>query len=158
MQIRLADIKDAEQLLQLFHDTITIINSKDYNEEQIAAWVSSAKNSDRIKSKIKEQYFIVAEIDNEIVGFGSLTVTGYLDCMYVHKDHQRKGIANKLIDEIKRQATKWSLKEITTDASITAKPFFEKNGFKVITQQKVYIIDVMLINYKMHCIINAAGA
>ena len=152
MQIRLATIDDAEQLMQLFRDTILTINSKDYNEEQVNAWAATSKNIDRLKTKIKEDYFIVAETDDIIVGFSSITPAGYLDFMYVHKDHQRKGIANKLLHEIKTQATKWKLAEITTDASITAKPFFEKHGFKVITQQKVYIIDVMLANYKMHYI------
>jgi len=153
MQIRPATIDDVEQLAQLFRDTILTVNSKDYNEEQVNAWAATSKNIDRLKTKIKEDHFIVAEIGNVIVGFGSITAAGYLDFMYVHKDHQRKGIASKLLHEIKTQAIKWKLAEITTDASITAKPFFEKNSFKIITQQKVYIIDVMLINYKMHCII-----
>jgi len=150
MQIRLATIDDAEQLAQLFHDTILTINNKDYDEEQVNAWAATSKNIDRLKAKIKEDYFIVAETDNSITGFSSITPSGYLDFMYVRKDQQRKGIANKLLTEIKAQAIKWKFAEITTDASITAKPFFEKYGFKIIAQQKVYIIDVMLINYKMH--------
>jgi putative acetyltransferase len=153
MQTRLATINDMEQLMQLFRDTILTINSKDYNDEQVNAWAATSKNIDRLKTKIKEDHFIVAETDTIIVGFSSITSSGYLDFMYVHKDHQRKGIANKLLNEIKIQAIKWNLAEITTDASITAKPFFESHGFKVITQQKVYIIDVMLVNYKMYCII-----
>jgi putative acetyltransferase len=156
MQIRPATIEDVEQITQLFRDTILTINSKDYNEEQVKAWAATSKNIDRLTAKIKEDYFIVTEMDNSIVGFSSITPSGYLDFMYVHKDHQRKGIANKLLHEIKTQAIKWGLAEITTDASITAKPFFEKQGFKIIVQQKVYIIDVMLINYKMHYIINPA--
>ena len=33
---------------------------------------------------------IVAECGNEIVGFGDIDDTGYLDRLYVHKDHQGK--------------------------------------------------------------------
>jgi putative acetyltransferase len=158
MNIRLATIRDIEQLVQLFRDTILTINRKDYNETQVNAWADSSKNTDRLKTKLDEQYFIIAENDSVITGFSSLTPAGYLDFMYVHKDHQHKGIATQLLNEIIKQALKWELPEITTDASITAKPFFEKCGFKVTAEQKVYIIDVMLVNYKMHYIIKTNGA
>ena len=154
INIRPAHINDIDQLARLFRDTITTINTKDYNEEQIKAWSGTIDNTDRIKAKLEEQYFIVAEIENVLVGFSSLTSTGYLDYMFTHKSYQGIGIASGFVSGIKAQAIKWGLKEITTDASITAKTFFEKHGFKTIRQQSVYIIDVMLTNYKMYCTIN----
>ena len=38
---------------------------------------------------------------------------------------------------------------IVSNVSITARPFFEKHGFRVLKKQTVRIDDVELINYKM---------
>ena len=44
---------------------------------------------------------------------------------YVHKDHQRKGVATAICDALEQNA---KAEKFTTHASITAKPFFEKRG------------------------------
>ncbi len=38
---------------------------------------------------------------------------------------------------------------IMSDVSITARPFFEKHGFRIVKKQTVRIGDVELTNYKM---------
>lgn len=55
-----------------------------------------------------------------IVGFGDIDNTGYLDRLYVHKDYQNQGIAKAMCDKLEQHN---AYNEITTHASITAKPF-----------------------------------
>lgn len=81
----------------------------------------------------------------KIVGFGDIDKTGYLDRLYVHKDYQRKKIATYLCNQLEGYAQN----RITVQASITAKPFFEKRGYQVIKKQEVYRDGVALINYVM---------
>ncbi|MOA08482.1 putative N-acetyltransferase YafP [compost metagenome] len=69
--------------------------------------------------------------------------------MYVHKDYQRQGIATLLLNAIIIKATELNLTGLTTEASITAKSFFIKNGFEVTEEQKVFINYIGLTNYKM---------
>ena len=67
--------------------------------------------------------FSVVAVENEnILGFGDIDKTGYLDRLYVHKDYQRKGIATAICNQLE-QAVRGS---INTHPSITARPFFEK--------------------------------
>ncbi|MNE47535.1 putative acyltransferase [compost metagenome] len=47
------------------------------------------------------------------------------------------------------EAQKQHSKMITSDISITAKPFFEKKGFVAKAEQKNVRLNVELINYKM---------
>ena len=61
---------------------------------------------------------IIAVKNGEIVGFGDMDETGYLDRLYVHKDYQGQGIASAICDELERFAAG---KTFTTHASITAK-------------------------------------
>jgi putative acetyltransferase len=134
--IRTATEKDLPIILELFIETILNVNSADYTQEQLKVWSSFAVNTDLWVSKIKQDYFIVAMDDVILSGFASLTNDGSVDLLYVHKDYQRKGIAIELLNALEHNATQHGLKEINTDSSITAYPFFLKNGF-VLTQEYV---------------------
>lgn len=149
ISIRLAQLSDLAEMQKLFVDTIIAICKDDYTHEQIKVWTSSAEDSKRWADKLSSQYFLVAELDEKIVGYCSLENNDYLDILYVHKDHQRVGIADRLYSEIEKEAAKRGAAVIYSDVSKTAKPFFEKKGFKTIAQQKNIIKSVEIINYKM---------
>ena len=70
--------------------------------------------------------------------------SGCLDLLYVHKDFQRQGIATALCDELEKGFT-----VIKTYASVTAKPFFEKRGYKTIKEQEVERLGIKLKNFEM---------
>lgn len=63
---------------------------------------------------------IVAVMNFTIVGFGGVGKTGYLDRLYVHKEHQGKDIAKNICNALEAVC---QADIITTHASITAKPF-----------------------------------
>jgi putative acetyltransferase len=149
IMIRQAKLDDLAAIQELFVDTIEAVCRYDYSAEQIAVWTSSIENSNRWIDKLMKQYFLIAEINNKIVGFASLENYEYFDFIYVHKDYQRHGIANNLYSEILAKAIKHGTILLTSDVSITAKPFFEKKGFKVIAEQKNDIKGIEVINYKM---------
>lgn len=156
MNIRKATSQDINQLKELYYNTITSINRRDYNEEQIHAWASTADRTEGLLRRIDQQYFFVAENDEHIItGFASLDKTGYLDMMYVHKDFQNQGIAAMLFEKIKETALALNISKLETEASITAKPFFEKHGFHVVLCQTIEIKGVELTNYKMEKILNS---
>ena len=149
MNIREATVKDLKQLQELYVGTITTVNAKDYTPEQIAEWASTATRTESLINKLTTQYFYVAEENYQITGFASLENSGHLDMMYVHKDFQNKGIATQLLNTIIKKARSLGAATIDTDASKTARPFFEKHGFTLVQQQTVYINNTGLINYKM---------
>lgn len=87
----------------------------------------------------------MATINDKVVGFGDINQTGYLDCLFVHKDYQGQGIATALCNQLER----FIQSNIMKDASITAKSFFEKRGYPVLQEQKVARLGVYLTNFKM---------
>ncbi|MBL8006875.1 MAG: GNAT family N-acetyltransferase [Ignavibacteria bacterium] len=129
IEIRRAELKDTDQIRFLFRDTVVSINSADYKEEEIKVWSEFHKNKEGWERVITEQYFLVAVKNGLISGFSSITEKGYLDFMYVHKDYQRLGIAEKLLNETEVYARKLYLNKIYSYVSKTAVPFFEKKGF-----------------------------
>ena len=84
---------------------------------------------------------LVAEWEGVIVGFADLADDGYLDRLYVHKDYQGQGIATALCDALPRARL--------THASLTARPFFEKRGWRVERAQQVERHGVKLTNFVM---------
>lgn len=81
----------------------------------------------------------------------------YLDFLYVHKDHQRQGIADKLYSEIEKEAIKRGETVLHSDVSETARNIFLKKGFKTIAPQTKIINGVEIKNYKMAKQINDTG-
>jgi len=140
---------DLEDIIRLFKETIEAVNAKDYSAEQIKVWTNGASKKERWLKKIFEQYFLLAKINTAVAGFASITTEGYLDFMYISKDYQRMGVAQILYAELEKFARLNHLHKIISDVSITAKPFFEKQGFKTVQQQQVNIDGIELTNYKM---------
>ena len=95
---------------------------------------------------LREHYTFVAVENNVIVGFGDIDKSGYLDRLYVHKDHQRKGVATAIRDTLKQSV---KANKIITNASITAKPFFEQRSFTMVKWQQVLRHGIALTNYVM---------
>ncbi|ENZ00969.1 hypothetical protein HMPREF1092_02133 [Clostridium thermobutyricum] len=137
---------DCVQLAKLFYDTVHFINKKDYTKNQLDAWASGNVDIEKWNKSFLEHYTLVAIKDDIIVGFGDIDSTGYLDRLYVHKNYQGVGIATALCDKLEKA---FNVKNITTYSSITAKPFFEKRGYKVIKEQEVERMGINLINYIM---------
>ncbi|MGE8429609.1 MAG: GNAT family N-acetyltransferase [Sphingobacterium sp.] len=149
LTLRKGILQDLQEMLILFSETIETVCADDYNNEQIAAWISSVNNQDRWHRLIEDQYFIVAMLNQKMVGFASLNHGNYVDVMYVHKDFQRQGIAQKLYKTLEDEARRQESTFVTADVSKTAKPFFEANGFKVSAEQIQIRTEVEIPNYNM---------
>ena len=74
---------------------------------------------------------------------------GHIDCFYVHHEYQRCGVGSSLMKEVLNKAKTLRLKQVFSEVSLTAKPFFESKGFKVVKQQNVCIRGVKLTNFVM---------
>lgn len=145
MQLREYITSDCEQLSKLFFQTVHSVNAKDYTKEQLDVWATGTVDLKEWDKSFTEHYTVVAIDNNIIVGFGDIDKTGYIDRLYVHADYQGKGVATAICNRLE-QAVQG---KITTHASITAKPFFEKRGYKVVKEQQVERQGIYLINFCM---------
>ena len=119
-------------------------------KEQLDAWATGNVDLTAWDKSFLEHFTIVAEETGDdgkrIVGFGDIDSTGYLDRLYVRKDRQRRGIASAICGELENAA---DAAKITTHASITARPFFLKRGYRVVREQQVERGGILLTNYVM---------
>lgn len=145
MEIRTYQPADCKEMAELFYQTVHTVNAKDYTRPQLDAWATGQVDLEQWNRSFLAHLSLVAVEDGAIVGFGDIASDGYLDRLYVHADHQGRGIATALCDRLE-QAVQGP---ITTHASITARPFFEKRGYAVIKEQTVERQGVALTNFVM---------
>lgn len=137
---------DCEEMAKLFYDTVHEVNIRDYTAEQVSAWADGNIDLAAWEKSFSEHYTVVAEENGIIVGFGDIAGDGYLDRLYVHKNHQRRGIATAICDRLESFP---DTDELTVHASITAKPFFISRGYSVIKEQTVVRRGVALTKFIM---------
>jgi putative acetyltransferase len=155
MQIRLFQPEDTAQIAQLFHNTVRKVNIQHYSPEQVIAWSPDDLYFRDWLTICSSRFTYVAVKDDKILGFGELESDGHIDCFYIHDRHQRQGIGSKIYQTIEIKAIQLGLTRLFTEASITAKPFFISQGYKIIYPQEVFCRGQILVNYLMKKTIQA---
>lgn len=145
MNIRPYRSSDCPALAELFYETVHTVNAAHYTPDQLDAWADGKVDLEAWDSSFREHYTLVAEEEGKILGFGDIAADGYLDRLYVHRLHQRQGVAAALCDRLEQTVEG----TIVTHASITARPFFEARGYRVVKQQQVERHGVLLTNFVM---------
>lgn len=146
MKLRAYEQKDLKELAALFYDTVHAVNARDYTPAQLDAWATGQVDEDAWQASLSAHDSLVAVENGRIAGFADMDENGYLDRLYVHKDFQGQGIATALCNALEGRSCASCF---TTHASITARPFFEARGYRIITEQQVERQGVLLTNYCM---------
>lgn len=142
--------EDVQALASIFFNTIHRINIQHYTKEQVDVWAppSSLETEGWAKKFLKTKP-IVATSGDQVIGFAEFEPNGHIDCFYCHDEWIGKGVGSALMQEILQRAKNGNIHLIFSVVSITAKPFFEKWGFRVVREQKVVKKGVELTNFKM---------
>ena len=141
---------DIPEMRELFRTTVLTVNSKDYTKEKVADWASCGDSIEHWKELLSVHNYVAAlDQEGHIIGFSSMDTEGYLHSMFVHKDWQGKGVATLLLSEVEKMACGYGVRKISVEVSITARPFFEKHGYKVVKEQKAKANRLWLTNYVM---------
>ena len=149
---------DAPVLLTLFRDTIRRVNCRDYSPAQIAAWASDDIDPDEWATRFAGRFVVVAEDAGRLAGFAELEANGHIDRVYVSADYQGQGVGRALLAEVVAEARRLGLVRLLVEASITARPFFESQGFAVLAPQVVVCRGVEFVNYRMERMLAEPGA
>lgn len=137
-------------MCSLFCGTVLSVNAKDYSEEELKDWASCGQNLEHWEKLLREHVFIGAFGDDGLfAGFASINAAGCLHSLFVHKDRQHLGVASLLLQNVHALARSYGIRSIRTEASITARPFFEKHGYRVLRQQKARARRLLLTNFLM---------
>lgn len=149
INIRKYNESDAPDLWAIFYHTIRNVNSRDYTQAQVEAWAPDDFSPEAWQRKMNAISPFVAEIDGEIVGYADLQEDGLIDHFFCHHEHQGKGVGRHLMGHVLRVGELQGITKFYSEVSITARPFYEKFGFKVAKEQTVEIRGQKLRNFVM---------
>ncbi len=148
--LRKFETEDTPFLLQLFYDTVHSINAKDYPVDQLDAWAPERPDVKRWQSRLKASKTIVAEMDGKVVGFANLENNQKtIGMLYVHKDHQKQGVATELLSKLEKRLSKDGVAVASVEASVTARPFFEKKGYSLVRENRKMLNGKDFVNFIM---------
>ena len=140
---------DLDALIVLFQTAVRSLAGVEYTFEQVLAWAPDGVDRDHWRVRLAASSAWVATSGDRAMGFISLEWDGHIDMLYVHPDFQRRGVASTLLQRLVASAAARGLDRLFTEASITAKPFFERQGFRVIAAQEVIRLGEPLANFRM---------
>ena len=142
--------QDIGEMRELFIATVLQVNVRDYTQEEAADWASCGDSPEHWAGLLARNSFIGAfDSQDVLVGFASMNAGGHLHSLFVHKDWQGKGVATALLSEVEGMAREYGVRTVHTEASITARPFFEKRGYRVVKEQRVKANRLYMTNYMM---------
>jgi putative acetyltransferase len=140
---------DIDALIDLFRASVRMVARRDYSHEQVMAWAPDDIDPLSWAARNAHRRAWVAEIDGKVAGFTDLEPDGHLGMMYAHPAYQGRGVATALLEHVEAAARQSGLARLYTEASITARPFFERRGFQVIAAQTASTRGQDFVNYRM---------
>lgn len=140
---------DAIALRELFAQSIEELTQDDYDEDQRLAWISAAEDGAAFAKRLTDALTLVAHVDGEYAGFGSLKDNTVLDMLYVHPWHAGDGVGTAIADALERIAAARGAAQLTVESSDTAVEFFEDRGYVATERKAIPMDDQWLTNTTM---------
>jgi putative acetyltransferase len=140
---------DVPFLAEIFRASIEELAAEDYSPTQQEAWASVADDEEEFAAKLTGELTLVATFGGAAVGFAALAENKRIDMLYVHPTASGQGVAAMLCDALEKLATARGAKELTVDASDTARGFFEKRGYTAKSRNTVTVAGEWLANTTM---------
>ncbi|HEX8828164.1 MAG TPA: GNAT family N-acetyltransferase [Xanthobacteraceae bacterium] len=148
---------DVPLLAEIFRAAIEELAADDYSEAQQEAWASAAGDEEEFGARLGSELTLVATYDGAAVGFASLADNTRIDMLYVHPAASGQGAGAMLCDALEKLAAARGSKELTVDASDSARGFFEKRGFSAQSRNTVSLGGEWVANTTMKKPLAARG-
>ena len=149
MHVRGYEDRDAVETLAVFTRAVNLTACRDYTPRQLQAWLGDSHDLDKWCCARTAANTQVAKTGGRVVGFIDIADDGYIDMLFVDPGHGRQGIGSALLGWAERTAREAGAVQLSTQASITARSFFEQHGFVVDEELAPERNGVVLVNYRM---------
>jgi putative acetyltransferase len=140
---------DVPLLAEIFRASIEELSADDYSEAQQEAWAAAADDEEEFGARLAGELTLVATLGGAAIGFASLADNNRIDMLYVHPAGSGHGAGAMLIDALEKLAAARGTKELSVEASDSARGFFERRGFAAKTRNTVLVGDEWLANTTM---------
>ncbi len=130
MLIRTAVVTDVDDIMSAHLSAVSQICSTVYGSEEISGWISGGRNPDRYLQGIAEGRFVVALLEEAVVGFSDFDLqTGEVCGMFVSPSQVGQGIGSALLQAVEARAVRQGVRRLHLQATLKAIGFYQRRGF-----------------------------
>jgi putative acetyltransferase len=140
---------DARLLAEIFRASIEELTVEDYDDAQREVWAAAADDDQEFAGRLAQGLTLVATLGGSVVGFVSLKGPDEIDLLYVHPAVAGQGIGAMLCDAVEKLAASRGTARLVTDASDSARGFFERRGYVAQQRNTVSLAGEWLANTTM---------
>lgn len=149
LHIRRFRDSDAAATARVYFESVHHATRSFYDAAQRQAWAPRVPDTEQWRSRIAPQIAFVAEREGAVIGFMTLRTDGHLDLAFVAPAAVGQGVAKALYDAILGEALAAGMARLTTEASLMARPFFERQGWTVLGEEAIERDGVTLTRFRM---------
>ncbi len=140
--VRKATSDDADAACAAVRRSIAELCGADYRHEEpvMSDWLAN-KTPDNFRKWIESpDAFSVVAVSGagDVVGFGQMSRAGWVQLCYIVPEALHQGYGKALLRTMERRAVQWGLDTVSLRSSITAKAFYERNGYRLIGEPKLF--------------------
>lgn len=132
--IRPAEPADATVACEVVRRSIVELCIDDHrgDEPTLADWLEN-KTPSNFERWIRSERHIaaVAEREGAILGFGLLSLSGYLALLYVDPDARFSGVSKALLAYLERAGLSAGLQDLKLESTLTALRFYQSAGYSL---------------------------
>ena len=144
---------------RIYQEAIHRLACRDYSKEQLEAWAGTKGDPEEWsrawKARCERKQPFVKVLDGRVVGFIDLDPDGHIDCAFVDPDYAGQGVMDEIMGEVKKEAARLGLRRLHAEVSVTARPFFDRQGFTWVSDHVAIIKGIGLANFIMECVLPA---
>ena len=157
MKLRPYKSSDLESVANLFTTSIHGLAIDHYNATQRAAWAPQPPDLSEWDERLNGLHTVVAEDnDNELAGFLSYAMNGYIGLLCIASLYPRRGVAS-FISRDRIHAIVRGCRSAIHRSGVMARPFFHRQGFLIAEEQIVSRRGATFKRYAMRKSIKADG-
>ena len=136
LRVRLAKPADAARVTSVHHAAVHTTAAVTYPADILDHWSGpvTPRRIENLRAIIVggEETVLVAEIDGEILGFGSVVPSNNeLRAVYVDPGAGRHGIGTRLVEALEAIAVRRGIGHLDLDSSLNAEQFYHRLGYRV---------------------------
>lgn len=149
MKIRPYVSDDLPALAAVYRDAVEGLGAAEYSAEQIAVWAAFADDHDAFQERLSEGFALVAEMDAVVAAFCHLHPLDHISLLYTATRFARQGLATAVYRGVEDYARDHGQTRLNTDASKISRPFFAREGYKVVRVEQVERLGIVFERYTM---------
>lgn len=148
--IRAYQASDLAAVVTLFNASVQSLTGAQYDAAQRRVWAPTQVDLPAWQARLSCLTVLIAEFNQNIAGFIGFSANGHIDLLYSSPHHTRQGVATALYRQAEGELAAAGVPTLFTQASLTARPFFARQGFSVQQLQTLERGAVTLQRFAMH--------